>query len=218
VSGRACSRKAQFKNRSSFDILPAFSLSRKKHMPAVESQMLPLGTPAPSFTLPDPDGALHSLRNDAPATLVMFICNHCPFVVHVQSELARLGVDYATRGVALYAINSNDVITHPSDHPRFMKIEAERAGFTFPYLFDESQSVAKAYGAVCTPDFFLFDSENKLVYRGQLDDSRPSNRLPTDGHDLRAALDAVLASEMPDANQTPSIGCSIKWTAGNAPG
>jgi len=181
-------------------------------MPAVESQMLPLGTSAPTFTLPDPDGTLHSLRNDAPATLVMFICNHCPFVVHVREELARLGTDYTARGVAIYAINSNDVITHPADHPRFMKVEAKRAGFTFPYLFDESQSVARAYGAVCTPDYFLFDAENRLVYRGQLDDSRPSNSLPIDGRDLRSALDAVLASEKPDVNQTPSIGCSIKWT------
>ena len=180
--------------------------------------MLPLGTQAPTFTLPDPDGSLHSLRDDAPATLVMFIYNHCPFVVHVRSELARLGADYAARGVAVYAINSNDVNTHPADHPRHMKVEAERAGYRFPYLFDESQSVARAYDAVCTPDFFLFDAEQKLVYRGQLDDSRPTNNLPTDGHDLRAALDAVLASEKPKAEQTPSIGCSIKWIAGNEPG
>jgi thiol-disulfide isomerase/thioredoxin len=186
-------------------------------MPAVESRILPLGTQAPAFTLPDPDESLHSLRNDAPATLVMFICNHCPFVVRVRSELARLGSDYGPRGVAIYAINSNDVNTHPADHPRHMKVEAERAGYTFPYLFDESQSVAKAYGAVCTPDFFLFDKQQKLVYRGQVDDSRPSNSLPIDGHDLRAALDAVLAGVKPATEQKPSIGCSIKWIAGNEP-
>ncbi len=186
-------------------------------MSAVESQMLPLGTHAPAFTLPDPDGTPHSLRDDAEATLVMFICNHCPFVVHVRSELARIGSDYATRSVAIYAINSNDVNTHPADHPRHMKEEAASWGYTFPYLYDESQSVAKAYRAACTPDFYLFDAEQKLVYRGQLDDSRPSNGLPIDGHDVRAALDAVLASETPEAEQKPSIGCNIKWTAGNEP-
>lgn len=186
-------------------------------MSAVESQMLPLGTQAPAFTLPDPDGTLHSLRDDAEATLVMFICNHCPFVVHVRSELARIGSDYAPRGIAIYAINSNDVNTHPADNPRHMKEEAASQGYTFPYLYDESQSVAKAYRAACTPDFYLFDAEQKLVYRGQLDDSRPSNSLPIDGHDVRAALDAVLASETPEAEQKPSIGCNIKWTAGNEP-
>ena len=186
-------------------------------MPAVESQMLPLGTQAPSFTLPDPDGTLHSLRGDAPATLVMFICNHCPFVIHVRDELARIGSEYGSRGVAIYAINSNDVKTYPADHPRHMKEEAATWGYTFPYLYDESQSVAKAYRAACTPDFYLFDAEQKLTYRGQLDDSRPSNSIPVDGHDLRAALDAVLASEQPEAQQKPSIGCSIKWSAGNEP-
>ncbi|MCH9696222.1 MAG: thioredoxin family protein [Gammaproteobacteria bacterium] len=186
-------------------------------MPAVESTMLPLGTPAPAFTLPDPNGTPHSLRADAAATLVMFICNHCPFVVHVRDELARLGSDYGSRGVAIYAINSNDVETHPADHPLRMKVEAAKYGYTFPYLFDESQAVAKAYSAACTPDFFLFDAEQKLVYRGQLDDSRPSNQLPVDGHDLRAALDAVLASGKPVTEQKASIGCSIKWRPGNAP-
>ena len=184
---------------------------------SAESQMLALGTLAPAFTLPDPDGTLHSLRDDAKATLVMFICNHCPFVVHVRSELARIGSDYAPRGVAIYAINSNDVNTHPADHPRHMKEEAASWGLTFPYLYDESQSVAKAYRAACTPDFYLFDAEKKLVYRGQLDDSRPSNNLPIDGHCVRAALDAVLASETQEAEQIPSMGCSIKWTAGNEP-
>jgi peroxiredoxin len=186
-------------------------------MPAVESQMLPLGTQAPEFTLSEPDGTTHSLSDDAPATLVMFICNHCPFVVHVRDELARIGSEYGSRGVAIYAINSNDVDAYPPDHPDRMKEEAAAHGYTFPYLHDESQSVAKAYRAACTPDFYVFDAEQKLVYRGQLDDSRPSNDLPIDGHDLRAALDAVLTSEKPKAEQKPSIGCSIKWSAGNAP-
>ncbi len=186
-------------------------------MAAVESQMLELGTRAPAFSLPDPDGTMHALRSDAPATLVMFICNHCPFVKHVRAELARLGKDYGPKGVAIYAINSNDVTTHPGDHPDRMRDEAETWGYTFPYLFDESQDVAKAYRAACTPDFYVFDAEQKLAYRGQLDDSRPSNNLPVDGRDLRAALDAVLASESPAPDQTPSIGCNIKWQAGNEP-
>jgi peroxiredoxin len=179
--------------------------------------MLPLGTQAPAFTLPDPDGTLYSLRDDAPVTLVMFISNHCPFVIHVRDELARLGSDYEARGVAVYAINSNDVNNYPADHPDRMKEVAETCGFTFPYLFDESQEVAKAYSAACTPDFYVFDAEQTLVYRGQLDDSRPSNSNPVDGHDLRMALDAVLESETPAAEQKPSIGCSIKWIAGNRP-
>lgn len=186
-------------------------------MAAVESQMLELGTRAPAFTLPDPDGTMHRLRDHAPATLVMFICNHCPFVKHIRTELAGLGNDYGSRGVAIYAINSNDVTTHPGDHPDRMKEEAEAWGYTFPYLFDESQDVAKAYRAACTPDFFVFDAAMKLAYRGQLDDSRPSNGLPVDGRDLRAALDAVLASESPASEQKPSIGCNIKWTPGNEP-
>lgn len=186
-------------------------------MPAVESQMLPLGTQAPAFTLLDPDGTLHSLHGDAPATLVMFICNHCPFVIHVREELACIGTEYGSRGVAIYAINSNDVNTYPADHPRHMKEEAAAWSYTFPYLHDESQSVAKAYRAACTPDFYVFDAEQKLVYRGQLDDSRPSNSIPVDGRDLRAALDAVLASETPGGEQKRSIGCSIKWIAGNEP-
>lgn len=186
-------------------------------MPAVESQMLPLGTVAPPFSLPDPDGELHSLRDDAPATLVMFISNHCPFVQHVREELARIGSDYGPRGVAIYAINSNDVANYPADSPPRMREEAQTWGYTFPYLFDESQDVAKAYLAACTPDFFLFDAELKLAYRGQLDASRPSNDKPVDGADLRAALDAILAGEAPAASQVPSIGCSIKWIAGNEP-
>ncbi len=144
-------------------------------MPAVESQMLPLGTEAPAFSLPDPDGVLHSLAEGASAYLVMFICNHCPFVKHVREELARIGRVYASRRVSIYAINSNDISKHPGDAPPHMKAEAEAWGYTFPYLFDESQDVAKAYRAACTPDFYVFDSGKRLVYRGQLDDSRPSN-------------------------------------------
>ncbi|MBT8089631.1 MAG: thioredoxin family protein [Gammaproteobacteria bacterium] len=186
-------------------------------MVAVESQMLPLGTQAPDFSLPDPDGHNHSLADKASAYLVMFICNHCPFVKHVREELARIGRDYAAQGVSICAINSNDVNKHPGDSPANMKSEAESWGYTFPYLFDESQDVAKAYRAACTPDFFVFDAGKRLVYRGQLDDSRPSNKLPVDGHDLRAALDAVLGSRPPLATQKASIGCNIKWRPGNEP-
>lgn len=186
-------------------------------MVAVESQMLPLGTGAPDFSLPDPDRQHHSLADKASAYLVMFICNHCPFVKHVRAELARIGRDYAARGVSIYAINSNDVNKHPGDSPDNMKTEAETWGYTFPYLFDESQDVAKAYRAACTPDYFVFDAGKRLVYRGQLDDSRPSNALPVDGHDLRAALDAALDSRPPPARQKASIGCNIKWIPGNEP-
>ena len=186
-------------------------------MAAVESQMLSLGTSAPAFSLPDPDGTLHSLRDDAQATLVMFICNHCPFVKHIREELARLGDEYLARGVAVFAINSNDVTTHPGDSPENMKAEAERWGYRFPYLFDEDQSVAKSYKAACTPDFFVFDGDLTLAYRGQLDSSRPSNDLPVDGQDIRRALDAVLDGSQPDSVQSPSIGCNIKWRPGNEP-
>lgn len=186
-------------------------------MSAVESQMLPLGTEAPAFSLPNPDGKHHSLVPGANAYLVMFICNHCPFVKHVREQLARIGDDYAARGVAIYAINSNDVDKYPGDNPANMKIEAEAWGYSFPYLFDQSQDVAKTYRAACTPDFFVFDARRKLTYRGQLDDSRPSNNLPVDGHDLRAALDATLESRPPNEEQRPSIGCNIKWRPGNEP-
>ncbi len=187
-------------------------------MSAVESQMLPLGTDAPAFSLPDPDGKFHSLAPGANAYLVMFICNHCPFVKHVREQLARIGDDYGARGVAIYAINSNDVDKYPGDDPVNMKIEAETWGYSFPYLFDQAQDVARAYRAACTPDFFVFDAGRKLTYRGQLDDSRPSNGLPADGQDLRAALDATLESRPPIAGQKPSIGCNIKWKPGNEPG
>jgi peroxiredoxin len=186
-------------------------------MAAVESQMLELGTPAPDFSLPDPDGQLHSLKEGASAYLVMFICNHCPFVKHIREEVARLGADYGRRGVAIYAINSNDIDNYPADGPEHMKREAETWGYTFPYLLDEDQAVAKAYRAACTPDMYVFDAEKLLVYRGQLDDSRPSNNKPVDGRDVRAALDAILAGEPVPGQQVPSIGCNIKWKAGNAP-
>ena len=186
-------------------------------MAAVESRMLELGTLAPLFALPDPDGNVYELHSGRPASLVMFICNHCPFVKHVREELARLGEDYLPRGVAIYAINSNDVSAHPGDSPDNMKAEAERWGYAFPYLYDEEQLVAKAFDAACTPDFFLFDSDLKLVYRGQLDASRPSNDVPVTGSDLRAALDTTLAGGAPDTNQVASIGCNIKWKPGNEP-
>jgi thiol-disulfide isomerase/thioredoxin len=153
----------------------------------------------------------------SPALLVMFICNHCPFVQHVRAELARLGREYAAKGVAVVAINSNDATKHPDDAPDRMKLEREQVGYTFPYLYDETQAVAKAYGAACTPDFYLFDRARELVYRGQLDDSRPGNGKPVTGKDLRAALDSVLAGRAPAAEQRPSVGCNIKWRAGNAP-
>ena len=186
-------------------------------MAAVESQMLKLGTEAPAFELPDADGTVHTLRDDAAAYLVMFICNHCPFVKHVADELAAIGRSYAEKNVAIYAINSNDIDNYPSDGPGPMKAEAAQRGYTFPYLLDEDQSVAKAYRAACTPDFYVFDAGRRLAYRGQLDDSRPGNPAPVDGRDLRAALDAVLDGNPAGAEQRPSIGCNIKWKAGNAP-
>ncbi|MDH3952866.1 MAG: thioredoxin family protein [Gammaproteobacteria bacterium] len=186
-------------------------------MAAVESQMLELGTEAPAFSLPDPDGTVHSLRDGAAAYLVMFICNHCPYVKHVRDELSRIGHDYGDRNVSIIAINSNDATTHPGDSPEMMKIEAQTWDYTFPYVYDADQSVAKAYFAACTPDIFVFDARKSLVYRGQLDDSRPGNNAAVDGKDLRAALDAVLAGEPVSDRQTPSLGCSIKWTPGNEP-
>jgi len=186
-------------------------------MSAVESQMLELGTGAPGFFLPDADGKVYSLRDKASAYLVMFICNHCPFVKHVREELAHLGRNYLPRDVAIYAINSNDAETYPGDSPEKMKEEAETWGYEFPYLIDEDQAIAKSYLAACTPDFFLFDADKKLVYRGQLDDSRPSNGVPITGKDLRTALDAVLNDSDVPTEQFPSIGCNIKWKKGNEP-
>ena len=183
------------------------------------SQMLPLGTAAPDFSLPDPDGEMFSLGDaaGASAVLVMFICNHCPFVKHVRRELAQLGRDYASRNVAIFAINSNDFDAYPADSPANMKEEAEAAGYAFPYLVDRDQRVAKAYQAACTPDFYVFDRHRRLVYRGQLDDSRPSNDRPVTGRDVRAALDHVLEGKPVHEEQAPSIGCNIKWRPGNAP-
>jgi len=186
-------------------------------MAATESEMLELGTPAPKFSLPDPDGTMHSLADGREAYLVMFLSNHCPFVKHVRTELARLGHDYLQKGVQIVAINSNDVVTHSDDSPERMREEARDWGYQFPYVFDESQDVAKAYRAACTPDFFLFDADRKLVYRGQLDGSRPSNNIPVTGADIRRAIDAVLAGEPVADEQKPSIGCNIKWIPGNEP-
>ena len=176
------------------------------------STMLPLGTTAPDFSLPDTDGTIVSLDDfrDAKGMLVMFICNHCPFVKHVRKELALLGRDYR-RSLGIVGINSNDVATHPDDSPEMMKQEEIDAGYVFPYLFDESQEVAKAYHAACTPDFFLFDAGHRLVYRGQLDDSRPDNGVPVTGKDLRGAIDALLAGRPINDDQKPSLGCNIKW-------
>ena len=179
--------------------------------------MLELGTPAPEFSLPDPDGQLHALPDSASAYLVMFICNHCPFVKHVSGELARLGNDYGSKGVAIVAINSNDTEKYPADGPEQMREEAQAHGYSFPYLLDADQSVAKAYRAACTPDFYLFDAAKKLVYRGQLDGSRPGNDVPLDGRDLRTVLDALLKGTDIAAEQAPSIGCNIKWRPGNEP-
>ena len=181
------------------------------------SQMLDLGTSAPEFSLPDPDGTLHELGEGADAYLVMFICNHCPYVKHVREELARLGDDYLPRNTTIIAINSNDINTHPGDSPEKMKEESATWGYTFPYVHDSDQSVAKSYRAACTPDFFLFDAEKKLAYRGQLDASRPGNDAPVNGKDLRAALDAVLSGGAVADDQVASIGCSIKWTPGEEP-
>lgn len=188
-------------------------------MAATASTMPELGAAAPDFRLPDTNGKTVWLADfkSAPALLVMFICNHCPFVKHIRSELARLGRDYQARGVGIVAINSNDVVKYPDDGPPKMAEEAKTAGYSFPYLFDETQEVAKVYGAACTPDFFLYDGQRRLVYRGQLDDSRPNNGVPVTGKDLRAAIDAVLAKRPAPGDQKPSIGCNIKWKPGNAP-
>jgi len=184
------------------------------------STMLPLGTQAPAFSLPDAaSGRTVSLADfqGAPALLVAFICNHCPFVKHVRAGLAQLARDFQERGAAVVAINSNDVEAHPDDRPERMREEARAAGYPFPYLFDESQAVAQAYRAACTPDFFLFDGQRKLAYRGQMDASRPGTGVPVTGEDLRAALDLVLAGAPPPKVQRPSLGCNIKWKPGNEP-
>jgi peroxiredoxin len=189
-------------------------------MALTPSTMLPLGTSAPDFRLPDTNGKIVSLADfkTAPALVVLFICNHCPYVKHIRSALANVGRDYQPRGAAIVAISSNDVQNYPEDSPEKMKQEAKSAGYVFPYLYDESQSVAQAYRAACTPDIFLFDKDRKLAYRGQFDDSRPGNGRPVTGKDLRAALDAVLAEKPVPEPQTPSVGCNIKWKTGKAPG
>jgi len=181
--------------------------------------MLPLGTPAADFSLPNVDGRMISLDDVAGprGTLVMFLCNHCPFVKHVADHLAQLGREAVGRGVGVVAISANDVGTHPADSPEQMVREAEERGYPFPYLYDESQAVAKAYRAACTPDFFLFDGGRRLVYRGQLDDSRPGNGIAVTGADLRAALEAMVAGGQVAADQRPSIGCNIKWKPGSEP-
>ena len=187
---------------------------------AVPSTMLALGTKAPDFELPDVvTGRTVSIRDfdGERALLVMFICRHCPYVRHVRSELARLGRDFADSELAIVAISANDPDGYPEDAPESLAAEAREAGYAFPYLFDETQEVAKAYTAACTPDFFLFDADRALVYRGQLDDSRPSNGLPVTGEDLRAAIDAVLSGGPVAQEQRASIGCGIKWRAGNEP-
>ncbi len=188
-------------------------------MAATNSTMLELGTEAPPFSLPSATGGTVSLEDypHARAFLVMFICNHCPFVKHVRDELVRLADDYKEKGVAVVAINSNDWSAYPDDSPERMEEEAREYGYPFAYLYDETQEVAKAYRAACTPDFYLFDSERKLSYRGQLDGSRPGNDVPVSGTDLRAALDALLGGGPGIREQRPSLGCNIKWRPGNEP-
>jgi len=187
---------------------------------AMSSTMLPLGTPAPPFSLRDVvSGKTYSLDSfaDKTALLVMFICRHCPYVLHVQHEIARLGQDYADSALGIVAISSNDPQQYPDDAPERLKDMAQRLNFRFPLCFDETQEIAKAYKAACTPDFYLFDRERRLVYRGQLDDSRPGNNKPVTGRDLRAAIEAALTGKPVLAEQKPSIGCGIKWKPGNAP-
>ena len=188
-------------------------------MVATMSTMLSLGTEAPDFSLPDARGKIVSLSDfdKAPALLVIFMCNHCPYVKHVADGLAALAREYQERGVAVVGINSNDVETQPDDSPAKMAEEAKRRGYSFPYLYDQTQEMAKAYHAACTPDFYVFDKQRRLVYRGQIDSSRPGSDIPVTGDDLRAALDAVLAGREVPKNQKASIGCNIKWRPGNEP-
>lgn len=184
------------------------------------STMLALGTEAPDFALPEPStGAVRSLSDfaDREALVVMVLSNHCPFVKHIADDVAEFGREYAARGVGIVAINANDVAAYPADSPERMAEEVRARGYEFPYLFDESQEVVKALGAACTPDFFLFDRDRRLVYRGQFDASRPSLDTKVTGQDLRAACDAILSGERPDDDQRPSVGCNIKWRPGNAP-
>ncbi len=189
-------------------------------MAVTPSTMLELGTSAPDFHLADTvSGKVMSLADfhNAPVLVVAFMCNHCPYVKHLRKDLAEFGHDVQAKGAAMVGISSNDVTTHPQDGPENMTQEAQDAGYTFPYLYDETQDVAKAYRAACTPDFYVFDGERKLVYRGQFDDSRPGNKLPITGLDLRNAVDAVLEGRAVSPEQKPSMGCNIKWTAGREP-
>jgi peroxiredoxin len=188
-------------------------------MALTPSTMLPLGTSAPDFNLPDTNGKLVALADfkNASALLVVFMCNHCPYVIHVRAGLAQLANDYMTKNVAIIGINSNDAKNYPDDSPAKMKDEVKNAGYIFPYLYDESQAVAKSYHAACTPDFFLFDRGRRLIYRGQFDASRPGNGIPVTGKDLRAGLDAVLSGKTTSEFQAPSMGCNIKWKSGNEP-
>lgn len=183
------------------------------------SYMLPLGTEAPEFQLPDVNGKLYSLKDyeNTPALLVAFICCHCPYVKHVMERFARVCNDFVAKGGAVVAINSNDLVHYPQDGPEFMARDSKNYGFNFPYLLDETQETAKAYKAVCTPDFFLFDRKRKLAYRGQMDDSRPENNNPVTGADLEAAMNALLKDQPVSADQKPSLGCNIKWKPGNSP-
>jgi len=189
-------------------------------MVRTESQMLQLGTEAPSFTLKNvinnQDVTLSDFTGEK-GTLVFFICNHCPFVIHVRNEFKPLHEKYSARGIAFIAINSNSLETHPQDGPTNMKALAQDMGWKFPFLFDATQEVAQAYSAACTPDFFLFDQDLMLYYRGQLDDSRPKNGIPVTGKDLRHAMDSLLETAPPPEVQQPSLGCNIKWTPGNEP-
>ena len=182
-------------------------------MVATQSTMVALGTPAPTFILPDTEGKVVRLSDfsGAPALLVIFMCNHCPYVIHIREKLVELVREYQSKGVAAVGSNSNDVANYPEDSPAKMKEYADQYDYTFPYLYDETQDVARAYAAACTPDFFLFDRDQKLAYRGQMDESRPKSDTPVTGADLRAALDAVLAGEDVPGKQIPSMGCNIKW-------
>jgi peroxiredoxin len=188
-------------------------------MALTPSIMLPLGTAAPDFNLPDTNGNLVSLASfkEQAALVVIFMCNHCPYVIHIRAGLAQLARDYTPKNVGVVGINSNDVKNYPDDSPARMKDEVKNAGYIFPYLYDETQAVAKAYRAACTPDIYLFDRGRRLVYRGQFDASRPGNGIPVTGKDLRAALDAVLAGKATSEFQAPSIGCNIKWKTGSEP-
>lgn len=187
-------------------------------MARTPSYMLELGTKLPSFNLPDTEN--HKVSNEdfvGRPLLVMFICNHCPFVIHVRDQLASLGRDYLKQGLGIVAINSNDVQTHPDDSPEKMKLERKAAGYLFPYLFDAEQTVAKSFKAACTPDLYLFDKNHRLIYRGQLDESRPSNQVPVTGKDLRKAIECTLHGRDVSFEQKPSLGCNIKWKPGNEP-